>query len=184
MAAPDEAIVYRSGGTLWLTPTSITPPGYGSATQLGVTHNVKLSPVVRQFNVTSEEHGGEVVEGVNMGRDWVLTTLIRGYDAASLPAAGWFNTATGSSSGKKVLSEPGGLAIGSLLTGKAVKLLFAPFDTAHPGFLAYRALPNLQSLTKISYSSTKDWSYLATFRLVRDASSRALQIGVVADLSI
>jgi len=184
MAAPDEALVYRAGGTLWLAPGSITPPGYGSAVQLGVTHNVKISPVVRQFNVTSEEHGGEVVEAVNMGRDWVLTTLIRGYDAASLPTAGWFNTATGASSGKKVLSEPGGLAIGSLLSGKAVKLLFAPFNTAHPGFLAYRALPNLQSLTKINYSTTKDWSYIATFRLIRDASSRALQVGLVQDLTV
>jgi hypothetical protein len=184
MAAPDEALVYRAGGTLWLSPTSVTPPGFGSATQLGVTHHVKLSPVVRQFNITSEEFGGEVVEGVNMGRDWVLTALIRGYDADSLGAAGWYSNAAGSSSGKPVLSEPGGIAIGSLLTGGAVKLLFAPFNTAHPGFIAYRALPNLQSLTKINFSIKRDWSYIATFRLVRDSSGRHLKQGLVEDLSI
>jgi len=184
MAAPNEATVYRAGGTLWLSPTSVTPPGFGSATQLGVTHNVALSPIVRQFNITAEEYGGEVVEGVNMGRDWMLTCLVRGYDSDSLAALGFFNTGTGASSGKKIMSEPGGLGIGSLLSTKAVKLLFVPYNTAHPGFIAYRALPNLQSSTRINFSVKRDWSYIATFRLIRDASGRHVQHGLVQDLTL
>jgi len=184
MAAPDEALVFRAGGTIYLNPTSVTSPYGTSIKQLGVTHNVALSPIVRQFNITAEEYGGEVVEGVNMGRDWMLTCLVRGYDPDALAAAGFYNTSTGASTGKKVLSEPGGLAIGSLLTSKAVKLMFVPYNALHPGFIAYRALPNLQSSTRINYSVKRDWSYIATFRLVRDSSARHLQIGRIADLTL
>jgi len=183
MAAPNENLVFRCGGALWLAPTNIAPPGYGTATALGICHDVRLSAVTRQFNIQAEEYGQEVTEAVHMGRDWVLTCLVRGWDNDTLGMM-FPNTSTGGSSGNKVISEPGGLLSGSLLSGKAVKLLFAPFNTTHKGFIVYRALPNIHASRPLDFNTAKDLSFLATFRCLRDGSGRAVKIGQVADLAI
>ena len=183
MAAPNEALVFRCGGALYLNPTSITPTAYGTATALGICHEVRLSPVTRQFNIQAEEYGQETVEAVYMGRDWVLTFLVRGWDNDTIGMM-FPNTAAGGSTTNKVISEPGGLSPGSLLSGKAVKLLFAPFNTSHKGFIVYRAIPNIHASRPLEFNTTKDLSFLATFRCLRDSSGRALKIGQVADLAV
>lgn len=182
MAAPDVTQVHYTTGALIVAPTNLTGPDYGG-TRLGIIDSCRLTPITRNFFITAEEYGGETVDEVYLGRDWILTCTVRGYDNDSLDTL-FPNTADGSSSTKTVISEPGGLLAGSTNSGRAVKLLFAPEDSTQPGFLFYRAMPQLRRAVNIDFRLNRETAFLTHWRGIRDASGRVIQIGRVEDLTV
>lgn len=183
MATPAITKVYRSVGALYLSPSDLAAaPPYGG-TALGIVNEVRLTAATRSFPIEAEEYGGEAVDEVYQGRDWTMTATIRGYDDDTL-ARLFPNTAAGSSSGQRVISEPGGLLAGSLLIGRVVSLLYAPFRTGDPGFLLYQALPNLRLSSSSKFGLDEDLAFDSVWRAIRDASGRTLQIGLVEDLTL
>ena len=182
MAAPDVTKVHYTTGALIASPANLTGPGYGG-TRLGIIDSIRLTPITRTFPITAEEYGGETVEEVYLGRDWILTATVRGYDAESLGVL-FANEAAGGS-GDSVITEPGSSALaGTLGSARAVKLLFAPEDSTQPGFLFYQAIPQLRRAVTIDFRLNRETAFMTHWRCIRDGSDRTIQIGRVEDLTL
>lgn len=180
MAAPDETLVFRVPGDLILAPTSSVPPAYGG-TRLGLIHAARLRPITREFAVAAEEYGGETTEIVYLGRDWVVTALLRGWDPDSL---GVIFPSSALVSGRRVITEPGSHAAGDLETSRAVKLLFAPKDSTHPAWLLHRALPQLEETAELRTELMSELNAPVVFRALRGSGGAAVVIGRISDITI
>ena len=187
MAAPVETNVRRAVGRLCIDPTgSLADPTdypFGTGTALGLVTQVRLVTESREFVIRAEEYGGEATEVVHLGRDLTVFCMVHGWDDDTHNTI-WTNTAAGGTSGNVVITEPGGKDPGTLLSGNAVKLLFTPFESNHPGFLVYRAIPNLAASTRLNFGLELKLGYLAVFRALRDGSERVAQIGQLEDLTL
>ena len=183
MAAPTETNVYRAAGQLCINPTNLGVAFPHGGTSLGLVSEARLRSATRSFTVRAEEYGSEVTEEIHLGRDWVCAVTVKGWDNDTLGTI-FPNTAAGGSSGVEVISEPGGKDPGTLLTGNAVKLCFSPFESQHPGFLVYRAIPNVERSGRLRFQVARSLSFMAVFRGVRDASGRVVQIGLLEDLTL
>lgn len=180
MATRDETKVFRVVGRLVANPTNLAAAFPYGGTELGIVHHSTLVPITRSDPVTAEEYGGEETERVLLGRDWTASILFRAYDPDALAALG-FSVAT--VAGGAVVSEPGESA-GALATDHAVKLLFAPEEAGAPGWILYRACPELDDTAQFRTELASELSFLAIFRGYRGTNGYAVKFGALAGLTV
>ncbi len=183
MGALDPTKVHRVQGNLCVDPDDLSEVFPHGGKAIGITHYVTLLPTTRKFLLTAEEYGRETTEELYMGRDWVVSCLIRQWDNDMITTM-FPNTAVGGTTGDRVIKEPGGLAPGVPLSTRAVKLCFSPIDAAQPGFIVYRALPQVEIAARFRFHLISELGFIAVFRALRDANGNTHQIGRLADLTV
>ena len=180
MAAPAE-ISGTIGGELILNPTSATGPAYGG-TRLGTIQDVHLLHAVRVDEVTAEEHGGEVWDGIYKGEEWAGACDLANADVDGLQQA-FYETVAGSGGTRQVVYPTSTFVAGKLRSAKAVGLLFAPREAATK--LAVRCfaaalLP--QEVRRFRFGYRGETRYRIAFLGLRDSSNRCFKHGLVADV--
>ena len=134
MAAGNVAAVQYQPGTL----------AFGG-TDIGLASAIRLIPVQRTFPVQAEEYGGKTVEIYELGRDWLVTGVARGKDAAMLNAL--FSSSVAGSIAEDLADSKG--TPGS---ARAADLVFTPADTDINGFTLHKAIPRVDLAAAIPFS--------------------------------
>lgn len=178
----------RGPGVLIKDPTSVTVPGasgnYGG-TFLGLSRDHELLMLDKGIVVPGEELGGAPTEELEGGKWCIFGALMRGWDDDAL-ATIYANTATGSSSGKKVVRLGGSQSVkpGHRKSDRAVKLLFLPNDTTKRAVLIYKALPGIREDSRIALSIFRESTHAVSFIGIPDATGRVAEVGRLADLTL
>ena len=144
---------------------------------MGLASEVRLTPIQRSFTATAEEYGGATVEEYDMGRDWVLSCLVRGFDADMLGVV-FPSVSTG------VVTEALAQSKGSALSARGGVLVLSPRDPTHYGFVLRRALPRVRESSRIPFSVHERASFAAIFRAIPNGSGSVLTIGPWSGLSV
>ena len=175
MAAPDITKVQGAAGVLIANPANVnTPPAYGG-TILGIASNIRLIPAPRIFPVLAEEYGGATVEEYSMGRDWLLSCLVRGFDDDMFDKI--FPNFSSSTLTDTLTQQKGGP-----LSTDSFTLMFAPNDQSHHGFLLYRAMGRPALSARMPWSVHDRFSFAAIFRAIPDGSDRIMQVAALGSL--
>lgn len=179
MAAPSPTQILFAPGKLYLNPTTLAgSPPYGG-TAIGEVKAVACRPNVKHLAVTAEEYGGETVEMIAPGEGWVLAAILRLWDADVLPKL--FGSVSGS-----VVSYPGSVRAGRLLSANAVKLLFvADAPLVAPSVIFYRAIALPEETAAWSMEIPTEFGVPMIFYAIRDAAgTKAVAQGLLASLTI
>jgi len=182
MATPAVTQAYYPQGRLYIGCSdgdlSGTAPYGGTA--LGLHAECFLAPNPRTFTLEMEEYGGEAGDVVELGNDWICSVLLATGDDDSMDTI--FGTSgNGATTTDALITEPG-ITIGSMGSGRAVKLCFVPDDATMRGFIAYRALPLLDASRELTYQVTSPTMVGVIFQLMRDTNGVTLREGRPADL--
>lgn len=177
MAAPDVEKVQGATGRLVLNPSNLSLSFPYGGTALGLVANVALMPIERRFLNTAEEYGGMVVEEYDMGRDWLMSCSVRGFDAALLNFM-FPNVTSGGVT--ETLTQNRGAA----MSARSGVLLFAPRDSTHYGFILYRALPRVKESGRMPFSVHERTSFAAIFRAIPDSAGRDINLDVFTSLTL
>ncbi len=186
MSARDATKIPRGPGRLFLNPTDLSAATYGG-TELGATraHEYELMDSAPGW-VLAEEFRSLPVEGVESGGLWMIFyALMRQADPTAL-AFLFPNTATGASTGDKVIvgDAAGTIRAGAKLSDRYAKVLFAANDPAHESVILYKALPVVVEGSRVMAEIMKERNIAASFVTIPDASGRLYKIGRLADLSL
>lgn len=188
MAAPEVLEALRVPGQLIVGPTLTTGGIPFGGTRLGLVRNVVLRMKEGRVEITAEELGVEVVDYVLTGADYQIAFALRGWDADAWSTV-FPNTTLGALGGQTGVVAPGPVEPGRLGSSRAVKLLFAPDDTArHPAVYFPAAIPLAAETQEVALSKAKPSEYLimAAFRATRDGhgTGRQAQIQLIEDLTL
>lgn len=175
MAAPDEELLL-AGGTLIAAPTNVnTPPEYGG-TILGTMQSVGIEETGRTAPILAEEYGGEEVDAIFKGSEYVCTTVMANWDDDALSRV-FPGFASGAYSYPNATLAPGGL-----MSSRGVLLMFAPADVSrHPGFKLYRAVP-LPEGSAMLWSGVEPLMVVTTWLGYRDTNEKLVKLAKVAGL--
>lgn len=177
MAAPDVTKVQGTAGRLVWNPSNLSLAFPHGGTALGLASDVFLEAMQRSFVNTAEEYGGKAVEEYDLGRDWVASMTIRGFDADLLGVL--FPNVVGGEV-IETLAESGGKA----LSARSGVLVLSPRDPLLYGFVLRRALPRVRESGRMPWSIHNRSSFAAVFRAIPDASGDDVSVGPFATLSV
>jgi len=177
MAAPDVTKVQGATGRLVWNPSNLSSAFPHGGTALGLASEVRLTPIQRSFVATAEEYGGATVEEYDMGRDWVLSCLVRGFDADML-AVVFPSVSTG------VVTEALAQSKGAALSARSGVLVLSPRDPTHYGFVLRRALPRVRESARIPFSLHERASFAAIFRAIPSSGGAVLTVGPFSGLTV
>lgn len=188
MAAGSVTAADRGPGILIKNPTSLTVPGADGAyggTLLGLSRDHEIAMMDTPITVPGEELGGAPTEQIEGGKWCVFGALFRGFDDDAL-ATIYANTATGASTGKKVIRIGTGQSVkaGHRVSDRAVKLLFVPKKSSKRAVIIYRALPGIREDSKTALSIFRESTHAVTFVGMPDATGRVAEVGRLADLTL
>lgn len=174
----------RIKGFLCADPTDLSTPFPHGGTALGMVADILFQTRVLHAPVTAEEFGGEPVEWIGGGEVAVLGCIARGMDNDMLQKI-FLNTTVGSSSGSRVVSNPGTKRAGSLRSSDSFVLLFSPKDTTrHRGILVYNAVPMLDESAELQLSINEEIGIACLFQGIRDSSDRIYSMARLEDLTL
>ena len=181
MATPNPNQILRAPGRLVINPTDLGAAFPYGGTALGIVKAIAIRPGAKYQRITAEEYGGEVVEMVGNGEAWTLAAILRDFDHDAV--AKLFGTV----SAGNVVTYPGSVRAGRLMSDLAVKLLFAPNNPAvAPACLFYRALPLLEDAAAMSMSRAAEFGVSMVFVALRNGSdpAKAVAMGPLGSLSL
>lgn len=188
-------------GHLCINPTDIsdsTEFPYGG-TALGVTREAEMRFGIKTSLVYAEEFGTPV-EAVYTGDTALFAFVIRDLDNDAL-ATVFPNTATGSTSGDKVIEgRVSGVSenrAGYTMSSQSVKLLFAPrventdpssttyipFDE-QPMVLIPKAVPLVEETSMLQLSIKAEIGVGVVFQAIPDSSGRLYDVGKRGDITL
>ncbi len=131
MASTDLPSVLQVPGRLVVAPTNLSAAYPYGGTELGAVHRIAVRRVAASFDVMATEYGGAVVETIQGGENWALAATLRQYDDDAVSTV-FPNTALGTTTKRRAVKHWADAASpvrpGSLVSSRAVKLLFAPYD--------------------------------------------------------
>ena len=184
MATPAVTQAHFPQGRLFVNPTDGTLASPNTApfggTALGLSAEVFLAAAPRTFTLEMEEYGSELGDVVEFPNDWICSVLLAMGDDDNMDTV--FGTSgNGATTGDALITEPG-ITVGSMGSGRAVKLAFVPDDSTMRGFIAYRALPLLDAGHELTYQVQTPGMVGVVFQLMRDANGITLREGRPADL--
>lgn len=184
MATPSPRRLLFAPGRLVANPSSLATTFPYGGTALGSSRAVILKSYGAYYPVTAAELGGEPVEYLERAAVWGCQAFLRGQDDDAI-AALFPNTAAGTTTQHRVISEPGSNKAGFRVSARSLVLLFVPDDlTRADAWLLYRALPLLSEPTEIHQSAKEEYGFPALFMGIRDSSARVLSQGRIEDLSL
>lgn len=195
MAADNVARVLRVPGRLAYGCDDLTAAWPHGGTGLGATRAVVLMKTGGPYPVTCEAYGGEPVEYLEEGAVWGLSCTIRTVEDDALSQV-FRNTASGSTSQRRVVTEPGSVRAGNWMSTRALTpLVFTPEGATHaesatqpdvraPFIVLHRALPALRDDIEIPLERDQEWAVRVVFRGIRDSSGNILDFGPRVDLTL
>ena len=188
MAAPAETAIDRGPGNLIITPTDLSAAAPYGGTYLGAARDIECDFLDDEdLLIPGEEFAGQPVDALEMTGCFALYSLMCGFDASAV-ATIFPNTSTGASSGAKVIdgSAQGTIRSGHLRGGRAVKLLFAPLDSAKRAVIIYKAMPFVPKGARTRYSILYESAIPVIWIALPDTanSGRTYKIGKLADLTV
>lgn len=182
MATPNAAQIYRASCRVAINPTDLATAWPHGGTGLGVCSQIRLMTGLDEERVRAEEFGNQAVDTVLRQGDLMVATLVRQWSDDAL-ATVFPNTTAGSAA--RVINWPGASRSGTLMTGRAVKLLFtADRQTEHPSLIVYKAIPLVSIQAELRLTVLRELDVPIIFLGVRDGSSRIASMGVLSDLSL
>lgn len=167
-------ILYQPSHVIW-APTSFTPgtPVAYGGTNLGyIEGGIAISVSEGWTEVMGEESGQALLDLRYAGTDLSIAFTLRQWDAGALILAfpGGL-TATGATSGDKMVQFPGTLALGASGRDHAGILMIAPIDTTNGRYIVIRkAIPRLQENAKIDWMLRRPSLLPLIVRAVEDTS--------------
>lgn len=191
----DNRKVLRVPGRLAYGCTDLSLAWPHGGTGLGSIRQVAWVSRAVPYPVTLEAMGGEPVEYIEPGIDCWLACTLRTNDDDPISKV-FRNTAAGTSSQRRVVTEPGTVRAGNWMSGRAVSpLVFTPDGSLHalsrstpdadaPFIILYRAIPMLREDLEIPLERTDEWAIQTTWRGIRDGSDRVYARGHRRDLSL
>lgn len=190
MGVPNQNLVLRNGGHLYINPTNLTPPGFGGAVQLGIHKLTVAQPVF----VTEEISADLEVNGVNdvlyLGESWNIISVSQQWD---LDVLSTYYQNYRVDTGDVILTtgttpKTGGA---SLLPGQSLPgmvLLFVPLNlnvtnTNLQAVIFYNARPrpDQANLLRLQMINTLDTPVVWTS--TADATGRVFEMGPLAKLT-
>lgn len=178
--------VIRAPATVVVNPTSLTAGSSGDYGGLivGTTRAVALVPLGEPYRVECEGLGeySDVLEGNNR---YVASFFLRGWDRAGvqhLLAGGYSEGAT---TRNAVWKAPGTKTPGESAVDRARVWLFAPEDPeAHPGLIIRSGIPDFTDGAQLAFQRQEELGLNMAIECLRDSSSRILDMGRLADLTL
>jgi hypothetical protein len=185
MSTPSPADVLQVPGKLSKAPTNLATAYPHGGTALGEVRAVVVRPSFVYGVVRAAEFGNEPVEAIATSEAWVLAGVLRSYDPDALSDL-FPNTAlAGSGVGGRIITYPGTVRTGHLLSSRSIKLLFTPDDSdRQPAVLFYRALPMLDETAELRFTLADKLEFPFVFAGIRDASNRIVAIGRLRGLTL
>lgn len=194
MATDDPRKVLRVPGRLAIGPTDLTLAWPHGGTGLGAVRGVRLKRFGGLWPATSEAHGGAPVEYLEAGESWALACTVRTHQDDVIRRI-FPNTASGTTSQRRVVSAPGSVHAGDWVSGRSVVLVFTPegatqaksataTDADAPFVVLYRALPLLAADIEIPLELGEDYALDVVFQGIPDSSGRVLAMGPRVDLTL
>lgn len=196
MALDASEILHQPGELIWAaTDVSIASPMGG--TSLGYTDDgVRLRDRQGRVVLKGEESGERILDVVYTDTEVILAvTLLQWNDTNLARAFPGGLTATGATSGEKVIQYPGTLVPGTKLSsGSGGVLVFAPLDlTNNKLLLARKAIPLQDETAELALRLKDSTKLRLLFYCIEDTAiassnarynSRILAIGDRRDLSV
>jgi len=120
VATPAVTQALRVPGKLSYGPSDLTSAYPHGGTGLGLVRDIRLTrDVVAERRIRATEYGGETVEALVPGQEWVISFLLRGFDNDAISTV-FPNTFTGATDSLEGIREPGTIRAGELLSDQAV----------------------------------------------------------------
>ncbi len=187
MATPNPRDVLRVPGRLSASPTDLTTAYPHGGTALGVVKHIVFRPnaqYVEGMIVTAEEYGGEMVEALQGPEGAVLGAVLSSWDDDAV-AQIFPNSATGATTGNVFTTAPGSNRAGSLLSGRAVPIMFTPLDEENlPSLILYRAVPSIEESAALSLTLGDEFGLGLIFAGIRNTSGNLWTMGLKRDISL
>ena len=183
-ASPDSAL--RVPGALIAAPSDLATAFPFGGTELGLVQAVQLRREARRELIRAEEFGAEVVDVLDLGEDYLLACSLRGWDSDAW-AKVYTNTSVGAASGRASPHSPGAVSAGTLRSGAAFGLLFAPEDVdRHPAVYFPRALALTVEALSVDLNRTGEALTGVVFRATRRGFSAGdlCQVALLADVTL
>lgn len=180
---PNPRDILRVPGRLSYGATSLLTAYPHGGTALGVVRAITAAPNERAVNVVAEEYGGETVERIYLGQGWTLSAILRSYDPAAL-ALLTPNSAAGTVSQERLVTEPGTVRAGHARASAGVKLVFTPDAPDAPYLVLYRAVPSLDGSAALQFGRSTELEIAMVFAALRDASGRMIAMGRREDITL
>lgn len=164
-------------GRFCIDPTDLGEAFPHGGMALGVCQEKGLrpQPVYREIR---DEGTGEVIERMQVGEGLIVAAILRGWSESTLEEL----HPNASGDGEDTVFAGPARDAGTLIAGK--KVLFSPFDSNHPGFIIYRALPYLDESAELAFAVDQEVETALVFEATRDATGRLYQWGKLAELSL
>jgi hypothetical protein len=143
---------------------------------------VFVQPFYSQYQIYAEEFG-TVCETILTGSQYILAATLR-TDDDDATATAFPNTATGSSSQKKIIKEdPDTTYYGTLGSARAIKILATPNNPlTHPAVLFLNAVPLPDEQAQMDLDFKAEFLKPIIFRALPSDSGIPIQIGLLEDL--
>jgi hypothetical protein len=172
--------------------TAVWPHG---GTGLGSVKQVAWVERSVPYPVTIEAMGGEPVEFLEPGIDVMFAFILRTFDDNAVTKV-FRNTAAGTVSQKRLVTEPGTVRAGNWMSPRVVApLVFTPEGSTHaysrttpdvdaPFIVLYSAVPMKREDLEIGLERSEEWAIQTTWRGIRDSSSRVYAMGQRKDITL
>lgn len=169
-------------GQIALNPTDLTTAFPHGGTEVG-----KLLAIVGDWDteglIIPQEESGHPADVIYSEGPFRLSCFFAGWEDAATTLL-WPNTSVGASSGKRVIHLNGAYKDGTLMSGRAVSLVFSPYDTAnHRGVYLPRCIPAKDPDGSFEFLELHDFGFPVVFTAMEDAGGDVGYIGLLADLN-
>jgi hypothetical protein len=172
-------------GRFSVNPSDLTIAYPHGGTALGEKRAATVEPNQDYEVVLAEEFGGEVVEAIDAaGEGWAIAAIMRGYDDDVISRF-FPNTAVGTVTQRRLITAPGTVRAGRLMSASSVVLVFTPdaLDD-QPMFVFHRAIPMLKSTGMMRLADPDPFEIGVAFQAIRNTSGRAVSIGWRHDITL
>ena len=173
----DLSKLAKVDGRLCIDPTDLSAAFPHGGTALGVCQD-KVLQKSRIYKRVYDEANGDVIAQHQVGESLIVACYLRGWDESTLAL---LHPNYHDSDGTYVFDGPA-MPAGTEIAGR--KLLFSPFDSTHPGFIVYSALPYEDESAEMQLAVNEELETAMAFQSRRDASNRTYQIGLLSELSL
>lgn len=144
--------------------------------------DLAFRPGKRTFLVRGEEFGGAIVDALEGREEAVLGCLLRGADSDALQRL-FASTAAGATSGERLVTYPGTVREGDLLSARSVALLVSPLNArSHRALYLPNAFPLVDESAALQWSLSREQVVGVLFYAARTSATVAYRYGLLEDI--
>lgn len=184
MTTPRAADIAYVPGRLSFGPSSLVAPYPHGGTALGIVRAIAARPNILHHAIEAEEYGGETVEYVS-ARDgaWTLAAILRSYDDDAVSKL-FPNTSIGTVSQRRLVSQPGAVRTGRLMSGSSIVLVFTPDSSDERMLVLHRAIPMVEEAVLLTMAQAIPLEVGVVFAGIRNAAGKSASWGMREDIAL